>query len=99
MNGAVFGGFAVLGGISYPGGAMIVHDPTFSSEALVDVESTNPGVPVFLYVVGAIIAMVVAITIVAVIMMGKKPGQKAQQSYERTMSSQPGEWAKYSDKK
>lgn len=99
MNGAVFGGFAVLGGISYPGGAMIVHDPTFSSEALVDVGSTNPGVPVFLYVVGAIIAMVVAITIVAVIMMGKKPGQKAQQSYERTMSSQPGEWAKYSDKK
>jgi hypothetical protein len=99
MNGAVFAGFAVLGGISYPGGAMIVHDPTFSSDALVDVGGTNPRAPVFLFVVGAIIAMVVAITIVAVIMMEKKPGQKAQQSYERKMSSQPGEWAKYYDKK
>jgi hypothetical protein len=98
-NGAVFGGFAVLGGISYPGGAMIVHDPTFSSEALVDVGGTSQRAPVFLFVVGAIIAMVVAITIVAVIMMEKKPGQKARQSYERTMSSQPGEWAKYYNKK
>jgi len=99
MNGAVFGGFAVLGGISYPGGALIVHDPTFTSEALVDVGSKNPKPPVFIFAVGAIIAMVVAIAIVAVIMMERKPGQKVQQSYERTMSSQPGEWAKYYNKK
>jgi len=37
--------------------------------------------------------------VLAVVLSGKKPGQKVQQNYERTNSSQPGEWAKYYNKK
>lgn len=100
MNGAVFRGFAVLGGISYPGGAMIVHDPTFSSEALVDVGSASTTkVPTGLILIGAAVAAIVLIAIIALVLMERKPGQKVQQNYERTMSSQPGEWAKYYNKK
>jgi tagatose-1,6-bisphosphate aldolase non-catalytic subunit AgaZ/GatZ len=77
-----------------------VHDPTFSSEALVDLGSEAAAKPpMFIFAVGAIIAMVVAIVVVLLVLMEKKPGQKIQQSYERTMSSQPGEWAKYYNKK
>jgi hypothetical protein len=100
MNGALFAGFAVLAGMSFPGGQSIVHDPTFSSEALVDLGSEAAAKPpMFIFAVGAIIAMVVAIVVVLLVLMEKKPGQKIQQSYERTMSSQPGEWAKYYNKK
>lgn len=102
MNGAVFAGFAVLGGISYPGGAMIVHDPTFSSEALVDLGSeTGPSFPVGLLLIGAMAGVIVLVAVVLLVLMDKKPGQKrqVQQSYEKTYSSQPGEWAKYYNKK
>jgi len=43
--------------------------------------------------------MVAAIIAVAVIKVEKKPGQKALQSYERTIRSQSGERAKYYNRK
>jgi tagatose-1,6-bisphosphate aldolase non-catalytic subunit AgaZ/GatZ len=45
--------------------------------------------------------VIVLAAVIALVLMEKKPGQKnrVQQSYERTMSSQPGEWAKYYNKK
>jgi hypothetical protein len=101
-NGALFGGFAVLGGIAFPGGALIVHDPTFSSEALVDLGSTTTTTfPSGLLLVGMVAVVIVLAAVIALVLMEKKPGQKnrVQQSYERTMSSQPGEWAKYYNKK
>lgn len=42
---------------------------------------------------------IVIVAIVVLVMMEKKPGLKVQQNYERTVSSQPGEWAKYYNKK
>jgi len=99
-NGAVFAGFGVLGGMAFPGGGLIVHDPTFESEALVDVSTdTRPGIPVLVLMAAAVIAIVVVVAVVAVLMSGKKPGQKVQQNYEKTSSSQPGEWSKYYNKK
>jgi len=98
-NGAVFMGFAVLGGITYPGGDLIVHDPTFSSEAFV-IGDGSSGLPGVLLLVAAMVAFIVVIVAVALVLTdNKKPGQKAQQNYERTVSSQPGEWAKYYNKK
>jgi len=98
-NGAVFAGFAVLGGLAFPGGGLIVHDPTFESEALVDVSTTDgPTIPIFLLVLAGVVAIAVIIA-AAVLLTGKKPGQKVQQSYEKNLSSQPGEWAKYYNKK
>lgn len=103
MNGALFGGFAILAGISFPGGELIVHDPTFTSDALVDVGSrgTELGFPVFLLGAIALLAVMVIVVVAVLIGMEKKPGQKQQQqqNYERTMSSQPGAWAKYYQKK
>jgi len=104
VNGALFAGFAVLGGISFPGGAMIVHDPTFSSDALLDVSTSRAGLDFPWFLMGAVllIAVMVIIVVVALVLMEKKPGQKQQppqQNYERTYSSQPGEWAKYYPKK
>lgn len=99
-NRAVFAGFAVLGGMAFPGGGLIYHDPTFESEALVDVSTdTEPTIPVFLLMVAAAVAIVIVAAVAAVLLSGKKPGQKVQQSYERTGSSQPGEWSKYYNKK
>ena len=99
-RGNTFAGFAVLGGIAFPGGAMIVHDPTFSSEALVDLGGTSdPTFPVGLLLVGAIAVVIVLVAVILLVLMDKKPGQKVQQSYEKTYSSQPGEWAKYYNKK
>jgi hypothetical protein len=101
MNGAVFGGFAVLGGISYPGGGVIMHDPTFSSDALVDIGSKEVArIPTALFGIALIVVTVVVITVVLLVVMeGKKPKQRAPQTYERTLSSQPGEWAKYYQEK
>jgi hypothetical protein len=99
-NKAVFAGFAVLGGMAFPGGGLINHDPTFESEALVDVSTdTQPGISVLVLMAAAVIAIVVVVAVVAVLMSGKKPGQKVQQNYEKTISSQPGEWSKYYNKK
>jgi len=99
-NGAMFHGFAVVGGMAYPGGALIVHDPTFSSDALVDLGSKDNVFPVGLLAVGLIIAVAVIAIAVVVSLTQKKPGQKAPQNYERSRgSSQPGEWAKYYNKK
>ena len=100
MNGMAFRGFAILGGISYPGGSSIVHDPTFASEALVDLGSeVSPTFRVGLLIIGAVVMTIVIIAIVVLVSIEKKPGQKVQQNYEKTMSSQPGEWAKYYNKK
>ncbi len=101
--GAIFAGFAVLGGLTFPGGALIQHDPTFSTDALADVgKSTAPKLPVGLLGVMALVAVIVVVVLLVVVLTtGKKPGQKAPQTYERvtTMSSQPGAWQRYYEKK
>jgi hypothetical protein len=97
-NGALFRGFGVIGGIAYPGGNSIVHDPTFISEALIDLGSGTNVFPAGFLLVGLIVAVVVII-VAAVIVLEKKPGQKPPQNYERSRGSQPGEWAKYYEKK
>ncbi len=100
QNGAVFAGFAVLGGMTFPGGGIIDHDPTFESDALVDVTGlpTDKPFPIVLGLV-AIAATVLIITVLAVVLMDRKPGQKAQQSYERNTQSQQVDWTKYYNKK
>ena len=100
-NGAVFAGFAILGGIAYPGGDLIVHDPTFSSDALVDVGSSTRNVMSGgLLGIMIIAAIAVIVTVVLLVALGeRKPKQKAPQTYERTLSSQPGAWAKYYQEK
>jgi len=98
-DGGVFAGFAVLGGLTFPGGDMIVHDPTFSADALLLGEDGLSRLVVFVIGIAAVLAVVIVVAIIALVLMSKKPGQKRPQTYERTLSSQPGEWAKYYNKK
>jgi len=97
QNGAVFAGFAVLGGMSFPFGSVVDHDPTFSSDALVLSEGKT--IPVGLFGLAAIVTAIIAIVVVVLVMMERKPGQKAQQSYERKTTSQQTDWSKYYQKK
>jgi len=66
---------------------------------LVDVEDSDPGLGGLVLMIGIGAALIIVIAVVLVVAMGKKPGQKPQPVYEKTMSSQPGEWAKYYNKK
>lgn len=95
-----FIGFVALGAMVFPGGNTITHDPVYSSEALVDVEvDSTPRLPVFLLLVGAVVVVLIVVTVATLTHSGKKPGKGDRASYERTKGSQPGEWSKYYEKK
>jgi hypothetical protein len=98
QNGAVFAGFAVLGGMSFPWGGVVDHDPTFESDALV-LTNGRTTLPVGLFGLAAIVTAIIAVVVVVLVMMEKKPGQKVQQSYERSPQSQQSDWSKYYQKK
>ncbi|MEW5748315.1 MAG: hypothetical protein AB1793_05980 [Candidatus Thermoplasmatota archaeon] len=96
----VFTGFVALGAMVFPGGDSIIHDPVYSSEALVDVNAdTTTKLPVFLLLVGAVVIVLIVVAIAAVSSSGKKPGRGDRGSYERSKGSQPGDWSKYYNKK
>ena len=91
----LFAGFGVLAGLTFPGGSVIDHDPTFAADALVLGED-GPTIPVGLLVIGVGLAAIVIIALLVLVMMEKKPGQKTQQSYERSRNNtQQVDWSKY----
>lgn len=95
-----FTGFIVLGAMVFPGGNSIIHDPVFSSEALVDVSvDDTTGLPVFLLLIAGVVIVLIVVAVAAVSSSGKKSGKGDKGSYERNKSSQPGDWSKYYDKK
>lgn len=96
----VFTGFVALGAMVFPGGNSIIHDPVYSSEALVDVNAdTTTKLPVFLLLVGAVVIVLIGVAIAAVSSSGKKPRRGDRSSYESSKRSQPGDWSKYYSKK
>lgn len=60
-----FAGFVALGGIVFPGGNLIVYDPTFTSDAFVDVklEGGSTGLLVMVVLAIAVIAVIVIATL------------------------------------
>ncbi|MEM2891568.1 MAG: hypothetical protein QXJ32_03550 [Thermoplasmata archaeon] len=101
-NGALFSGFAAVAGLTFPGGGLIDHDPTFSSDALVNIgEATGGQLPLGLLGFVAIgLAALVVIVIVLVLRGGRKPGETAQQTYDRSgTTDQRVDWTKYYGKK
>jgi len=95
-----FTGFVALGALVFPGGNSGVHDPVFSSEALVDVSAEDsPRLPVFLLLVAAVVIVLVVVVAAAASSSGKKTGKGDRGSYERNKGSQPGDWSRYYDKK
>ncbi|MCJ7562868.1 MAG: hypothetical protein MUO84_07675, partial [Thermoplasmata archaeon] len=65
-----FTGFIALGAMTFPGGNSIVHDPVFSSEAVMDVstgDKENLSAFILLVMVVAIVVIVVAVAAVMII--------------------------------
>jgi hypothetical protein len=106
-NGEIFTGFVLVGGISYPGGGLIVQDPSVSSQATLSIgavagtdgsSSTNPASHLFLFglmVVGAIVVICLAL---AAVMIRKKQPKQPQQNYEMPGPTR-SDWSKYYEKK
>jgi hypothetical protein len=95
-----FEGFVALTGLTFPGGSLIVHDPTFSSEALVDVSMTEERSLPLLFIGLAVVIAVIAIIALAAISSGKdRPKRGVRNSYEKSRGSKPGEWEKYYNRK
>lgn len=94
----VFTGFVALQAMTFPGGEMIVHDPTYSVEALVDVSlQDKPAFPLLMALVIGAVLVIVAVATVTV--MRGKPGSKAPQTYEKNANQRQGDWSKYYSKK
>ena len=98
-DGRLFAGFVALTGLVFPGGDLIVHDPTFSTEALVNVGEETTKLPSMMLLLAAAIIVIVVVAVAAASLGGKKPGVGAKNSYEKNQSSQPGAWSKYYQKK
>ena len=74
-GGNAFVGFALLAGLSFLGGASIVHDPTVTTD--VQAELQLPGAPplfggLFLAAIGAVGIIVIVLLVVLIVMRRKK---------------------------
>jgi hypothetical protein len=105
-NGEIYTGFVIVGGISYPGGSLIVQDPSVSSQATmnigaisgVDGASGDPASnPLFLGLM-AVGAMVVIGLVLAAVLIRKRQPKQPQQNYEMPGPAQ-SDWSKYYEKK
>jgi len=95
-----FEGFVTLTGLSFPGGGLIVHDPTFSVDALVNISTGDDrNIPTVLIGIAAVIAVIVIVAIGVVAAGRNKPKQGVKNGYEKSRSSQPGEWERYYNKR
>ncbi len=95
-----FEGFVTLTGMTFPGGGLIVHDPTFSADALVNIATGEDGeTPAVLFGMAAVIAIII-VAAIAVLAAGRnKPKQGVKNGYEKSRDSRPGEWERYYNKK
>ena len=95
-----FEGFVALTGLTFPGGSLIVHDPTFSAEALVDVSvKGEEQIPVMLLGIAAAVVIIVVVAIAVLVTSGDRPKKGVKDGYEKSRGSRPGEWERYYNKK
>lgn len=105
MWGRLYTGFALLGGLSYPGGDVIYHDPGLEGEIFFDISkseniTSDPPSRVF----GLLLLVIIIVAVVAVVALsrgkGKKP-EEYQTPYDRHNPYQngPSDWSQYYDRK
>jgi hypothetical protein len=106
-NGQLFTGFVIVGGISYPGGSLIMQDPSVSSQATLNIGAVyGAGGPAsgglasqpFLLELMTIAAMVVVGLVLAAVLIRKRQPKQPQQTYEMPGPAQ-SDWSKYYEKK
>ena len=93
----LFAGFGVLGGLSYPGGDRIYHDPGVDSEILL-YTSNERTFPVGLVIIGILVCVVVIIAVVAYARIkGLGPfGEKFEDTYDHPTARQnQNDWKKH----
>ena len=89
-----------LSGLTFPGGGLIVHDPTFSADVLVDMTvPEEKNIPVLFLGIAAAMAIIVIVAIAVLVSSGEKPKKGLKDGYDRGRSSRPGEWERYYNKK
>lgn len=81
----IFAGFGLLGGLSYPGGDKIFHDPSVESDMMLYTESAPARVvPVGLFLIGAIVIVVIICAVAYARMKGLGPFyRKFDDTYDR----------------
>jgi hypothetical protein len=103
--GRLYTGFALLGGLSYPGGDVIYHDPGMDGEIIFDIsESENITTNPTARGLGLILMVIIIVAIVAVVALSRGKGKKPegyQATYDRNNPYQngPGDWSNYYDRK
>jgi hypothetical protein len=106
-NGEIFTGFVLVGGISYPGGSLIVQDPSVSSQATLSMGAVSgtDGSPSsdlashpFLIGLMVVAAIVVIGLVLAAVLIRKRQPKQPQQNYEMSGPAQ-SDWSKYYEKK
>ncbi len=105
-NGEMFTGFVLVGGISYPGGSLIVQDPSVSSQATLNIGavasadgsgSTDSSLHLFQFGLLLVGSIIVIGLVLAAILIRKRP-KHPQQGYEMPNTNQ-SDWGKYYEKK
>lgn len=100
-DGAVFGGFIILGGLSYPGGYEITHDPAVEGDALLDISTSSAGPISSLrgLVLLAMIASGVVIAVIAAIAFSHKRKESFGESFDRVAEEKEEDWTEYYSRK
>src|SRR2546426_1149421 len=76
-GGKAFIGFALLAGLSFLGGASIVHDPTVTTDIQADLQlpgATGPFGGLFVAAIGAVVIIAIVLLVVAIAIRRKKKG-------------------------
>jgi hypothetical protein len=105
MWGRLYTGFALLGGLSYPGGDVIYHDPGLDGEILFDIKESEPitsDPPARAF--GLLLLVIIIVAVVAVVALSRGKGKKPegyQTTYDRNNPYQngPADWSQYYDRK
>lgn len=97
-QGNMFIGFAVLGGLSYPGGTSIIHDPALESTALYDIVVPT-AIPWGL--IGLIAVVVIVVVIVALVYTTRhhKGSKGYEENYDENKGKSKTEWSEYYEQK
>lgn len=102
--GRIYTGFALIGGLSYPGGDSIYHDPGMEGEMTFDISEVTDHEPLIRPFLFVLLGLVIA-TIIGVVAYSKSKGKKRrpqgyENSYDRFPSTYPQQdWSQYYDRK
>ena len=95
-----FEGYVTLTGLTFPGGGLIVHDPTFSADALVNiVVKDRGGMSMLLLGLAAVIAVIVIVAVAMTATGRDKPKQGVKNGYEKSRKPPSEGWEKYYNRK